>query len=108
MYCIFFDLAYAKVEEMLVEETAKRLVLATCGGEKPRKVRAGEIIIPPPTPIIDPKRPATEPINTKKGKRKSSSKSNTCQLIYDGRKLINCLYGSMCKIKSINDTQFML
>lgn len=62
---------------MLVEETAKRLVLATWGGERPRKVRAGDIIIPPPTPIMEPKMPAINPINTKKGKRKNSSKSNT-------------------------------
>jgi hypothetical protein len=65
------------VEETLVEETAKRLVLAICGGVKPRKVRAGEIIIPPPTPIMEPKMPAIKPIITKKGKRKNSSKSNT-------------------------------
>lgn len=72
-----FDLAYARVEEILVEETAKRLVLATCGGERPRKVRTGDIMIPPPTPIIDPKMPAIRPISTKKGKRKNPSKFNT-------------------------------
>ena len=65
------------VEETLVEETAKRLVLATCGGVKPRKVKAGEIIIPPPTPTMEPRMPAIKPIITKKGKRKNSSKSNT-------------------------------
>lgn len=52
---------------MLVEETANRLVLATCGGERPRNVRTGDIIIPPPTPIIDPSIPAINPTNTKKG-----------------------------------------
>ena len=31
-------------------------------GGKPRKVRAGVIIIPPPTPTIDPKMPAARPI----------------------------------------------
>ena len=65
------------VDETLVEETAKRLVLATWGGVKPRKVRAGEIIMPPPTPIIEPKMPTIRPIITKKGKKKNSSKSNT-------------------------------
>jgi hypothetical protein len=60
-----------------VEETAKRLVLATCDGVKPRRVRAGEIIIPPPTPIMEPRMPAIKPIIIKKGKRKNSSKSNT-------------------------------
>jgi hypothetical protein len=52
-------------------------VLATCGGVKPRKVSAGEIIIPPPTPIMEPRMPAIKPIITKKGKKKNSSKSNT-------------------------------
>ena len=51
---------------MLVEETANRLVLATCGGERPRNVRTGDIIIPPPTPIIDPNIPAINPTNDKK------------------------------------------
>ncbi len=63
---------------MLVEETAKRLVLATCGGVNPRKVKTGDIMIPPPTPIIEPKMPAIKPIITKKGKSKNSSKPNTC------------------------------
>jgi hypothetical protein len=67
----------AIVDETLVEETANRLVLATCGGVKPRKVSTGEIIIPPPIPIMEPKMPAINPITTKKGKRKNSSKSNT-------------------------------
>ena len=63
---------------MLVEETANRLVLATCGGDSPRKVKAGDIIIPPPTPIIDPKIPEVKPIKIKKGTRKKPSKSKTC------------------------------
>ena len=50
---------------MLVADTAKRLVPAIWGGESPRSVRAGDIMIPPPTPIIDPKVPAIKPINTK-------------------------------------------
>jgi hypothetical protein len=54
------------VEEILVEDTAKRLVPAICGGERPRSVSAGDIMIPPPTPIIEPKVPAIKPINTKK------------------------------------------
>lgn len=61
---------------MLVEETANRLVLATCGGERPRNIRAGDIIIPPPTPIIDPNIPAINPTNAKKGKSKKSCKSD--------------------------------
>ena len=63
---------------MLVEQTAKRLVPATCGGVKPRKVKAGDIMIPPPTPIMEPKIPAIRPIMTKKGKSKNYSKLNTC------------------------------
>jgi hypothetical protein len=64
IYWIFFDLAYAIVEEILVEETAKRLVLAICGGVKPRKVKTGDIMIPPPTPIMEPKTPAIRPTMT--------------------------------------------
>lgn len=66
---------------MLVEETANRLVLATCGGERPRNVRTGDIIIPPPTPIIDPSIPAINPTNTKKGKSKKSCKSDLIPII---------------------------
>ena len=66
---------------MLVEETANRLVLATCAGERPRNVRAGDIIIPPPTPIIDPNMPAINPTNTKKGKSKKSCKSDLIPII---------------------------
>lgn len=98
MYWIFFDLAYAIVEEMLVDETAKRLVPATCGGGRPRNVRTGEIIIPPPIPIMDPKMPAIKPIKAKKGKRKNSSKSNTYLFLYDCSNLINCLQDSVCNI----------
>lgn len=69
------------MEEILVEETANKLVLATWGGEKPRNVRAGDIIIPPPTPIIDPNRPAINPTNMKKGKSKESCKSDLIPII---------------------------
>ena len=62
---------------MLVEETAKRLVPAICGGERPSKVRAGDIITPPPIPSMEPKIPAIKPITTKAAKRKNCSKSNT-------------------------------
>lgn len=83
---------------MLVEETAKRLVPATCAGDRPRNVRTGEIIIPPPTPTMDPKMPAINPINAKKGKRKNSSKSNTYLFLYDCSNLINCLQDLVCNI----------
>jgi len=51
---------------MLVDVTAIRLVLAVWEGEIPRKVSAGTIIIPPPTPSIDPSVPAPSPMTTSK------------------------------------------
>lgn len=71
MYWIFFDLAYAIVEEMLVEETAKRLVPATCGGGRPRNVRTGEIIIPPLSLSWTPKCPQSNRLMQKKEKGKT-------------------------------------
>jgi hypothetical protein len=49
------------VEDTLVEATAMRLVLAVCAGGRPRNVRAGTIMIPPPTPSIEPRVPAPRP-----------------------------------------------
>ena len=49
------------VEEALVNVTAKRLVLEIWAGANPIKARAGVIINPPPTPIMDPKVPAPRP-----------------------------------------------
>ena len=46
---------------MLVDMTAMRLVLAACAGERFNNVRAGTIIIPPPTPSMEPKVPALRP-----------------------------------------------
>ena len=40
---------------------AKRLLLAASVGEKPKNVKTGTTIIPPPNPIIEPKTPATNP-----------------------------------------------
>ncbi|MFL6494636.1 MAG: hypothetical protein ACJ70N_07515 [Nitrososphaera sp.] len=42
--------------------TAMRLVLAAWVGDKFKKVRAGTIIIPPPTPSSEPNVPAPRPI----------------------------------------------
>jgi len=41
--------------------TAIRLVLAACVGGRFKNVRAGTIIIPPPTPSMEPKVPALRP-----------------------------------------------
>ena len=41
--------------------TAIRLVLAACVGGRFKNVRAGTIIIPPPTPSIEPNVPAAIP-----------------------------------------------
>jgi len=62
---IRFCFEYAIVEEILVEVTAIRLVLAIWDGMSPIKARAGVIMIPPPTPIIDPSVPAPRPITIK-------------------------------------------
>jgi hypothetical protein len=40
---------------------AKRLLLAASVGGKPKKVKTGTTIIPPPNPIIDPNTPAANP-----------------------------------------------
>lgn len=56
-----FCLEYSIVEETLVEATAMRLVLVACTGGRPRKVRAGTIMMPPPTPSIEPRVPAPIP-----------------------------------------------
>jgi hypothetical protein len=50
---------------MLVDKTAIRLVLAACVGGTFKNVRAGTIIIPPPTPSIEPKVPAPSPTTSK-------------------------------------------
>lgn len=50
------------VDDKLVAVTAKRLELAITKGGNPRNARAGVIIIPPPTPISAPKRPAPNPM----------------------------------------------
>ena len=60
-----FCFEYSIVEEALVEDTAIRLVLATCAGVNPMIVRAGVIRMPPPTPVIDPIVPAPMPIMIK-------------------------------------------
>jgi hypothetical protein len=50
------------VDDTLVEVTAMRLVLAICVGGRPMNVRAGAMIIPPPTPITEPRVPAPRPM----------------------------------------------
>jgi hypothetical protein len=62
---ILFCLEYSIVDEMLVDITAIRLVLAACVGGTFKNVRAGTIIIPPPTPSIEPKVPAPSPTTSK-------------------------------------------
>src|SRR5436309_4146385 len=54
-------LEYSVVEDTLVEATAIGPVLAVCVGDRPKNVRAGTRIMPPPTPIIEPKVPAPRP-----------------------------------------------
>jgi len=49
------------VDDTLVDMTAIRLVLAACVGGRFKNVRAGTIIIPPPTPSMEPKVPALSP-----------------------------------------------
>ena len=58
---IRFCFEYAIVEETLAEVTAIRLVLAIWDGISPIKASTGVIMIPPPTPIIDPSVPAPRP-----------------------------------------------
>ena len=61
LYLILLCLAYSITDEILVEVTAIRLVLAIWEGVKPIKVRTGAITIPPPIPIMEPRVPAANP-----------------------------------------------
>jgi len=53
------------VDDTLVEVTAIRLVLAIWVGGSPMNVRAGAMIMPPPTPMREPSVPAPRPIATR-------------------------------------------
>ena len=52
------------VDAVALLNAAKRLLLAATVGGNPKKVKTGTTIIPPPSPIIDPKIPAANPNRT--------------------------------------------
>jgi len=54
-----FCLAYTAVDATELLNTANKLLLTASVGENPTNVNTGTIIIPPPRPIIEPNRPAT-------------------------------------------------
>jgi len=56
-----FCLAYTAVDATELLNTANKLLLTASVGENPTNVNTGTIIIPPPRPIIEPNRPATNP-----------------------------------------------
>jgi len=60
-YLILFCREYEIVDAIALLKVAKRLLLAATVGANPAKVRTGTIIIPPPSPIIEPSIPATNP-----------------------------------------------
>jgi len=56
-----FCLAYTAVDATELLNTANKLLLTARVGENPTNVNTGTIIIPPPRPIIEPNKPATNP-----------------------------------------------
>ena len=60
-YSILFCFAYVAVDATALLNAANRLLLAASVGGNPAKVITGTAIIPPPSPIIDPKTPAANP-----------------------------------------------
>ena len=60
-YSILFCFAYVAVEATALLNAANKLLLAASVGGNPAKVITGTAIIPPPSPIIDPKTPAANP-----------------------------------------------
>jgi hypothetical protein len=69
------------VDDALAKVTAKRLVLDICPGFNPKKVNAGVINNPPPTPINEPRMPAPKPIMTRtNGKNRSSNHGHASSL----------------------------
>ena len=58
-FCFEYDI----VDAMALLKAAKRLLLAATAGANPKNVRIGTITIPPPSPIIEPRIPATNPSN---------------------------------------------
>ena len=60
-YSILLCLAYEIDDATALLKTAKILLLAARAGENPKNVNTGTMIIPPPNPIIEPNRPATNP-----------------------------------------------
>ena len=60
---MLFRSAYEIDDAIALLKAAKRLLLAASCGENPRNVSTGTTTIPPPSPIIDPRTPATNPSN---------------------------------------------
>lgn len=60
-YSILRCLAYEIDEAIALLNTAKILLLADNVGGNPKNVSTGTMIIPPPKPIMEPKRPAANP-----------------------------------------------
>lgn len=51
-----------------MDATANKLVEATCDGKKPVRIRIGDIMIPPPSPSIEPTIPAATPMTNVKNR----------------------------------------
>jgi hypothetical protein len=60
-YSIRCCLAYEIDDATALLKTAKILLLAANTGVNPKNVSTGTMIIPPPNPINEPNRPATNP-----------------------------------------------
>lgn len=78
-YSMRFCFAYDIVAAVALLNAANRLLLAASVGGKPKNVRVGTMIIPPPRPIMEPKTPATNPSGIS---HKSSNIANTKRNYY--------------------------
>jgi hypothetical protein len=84
---------------MLVDMTAMRLVLAACVGDRFNNVRAGTIIIPPPTPSMEPKVPALIPTAIRNASKTILSNNGVVFL---------CMPNKTCRVKIVWEASLLI
>lgn len=84
---------------MLVDMTAMRLVLATCVGGRFNNVRAGTIIIPPPTPSMEPKVPAMSP---------TAMRNANIVILSNNDVVFLCMRNKTCRLKIVWEAPLLL
>ena len=63
-YSILFCLEYEIVDAAALLNAANKLLLAASDGPNPANVKTGTTMMPPPSPIMEPSSPATNPNGT--------------------------------------------